>query len=62
MGGNSEEKHLQGTPSTNNFSDLSGCDLTPSSPVQARITGPPGDYGEEGRGGEGAANGVGLAH
>ena len=29
--------------STDNLSDLSGCDLTSSSPVQARITGPSSD-------------------
>ena len=61
-GGNGQERHLQGTPSTDNFSDLSGCDLTPSSPVQARITGPSRDHREEGRGGGADANDVGFAH
>ena len=61
-GGNAQERHLLGTSSANNFSDLSGCDLTPSSPVQARITGPSRDHREEGRGGGADANDVGFAH
>ena len=36
MGGNGQKRHLQGTPSTDHFSDLSGCDLMPSLQVQAR--------------------------
>ena len=55
-------KASEGLPSTDNLSELSGRDLTSSSQVQARITGPPGDYREEGRGGEEAAYGMGLSH
>ena len=44
------------------FRDLSDCDLTPSSSVRARITGPSGYEREEGRGGGADADGVELAH
>ena len=52
MGSNGQERRLRGTPSTGSFSDLSGCYLTPSSPVQARVTGPQDIRGgREGQGG-----------
>ena len=44
------------------LNDLSGRNFTPSSPVQAHITGPSSDEREEGRGGGADADGVGLSH
>ena len=43
LGGHGQERHLQGTHSTDNLNGLSGRNLTSSSPVQARIPGPPSD-------------------
>ena len=62
MGAHGQERDLQGTPSKYNLSDLAGRDLTSSSPVKARITGPSGDSREEGRGGGGCCqwHGVGT--
>ena len=60
-GANAQDMHLQGKSFTDSLSDLSDRNFTPSSPVQARITGPSSDEREEGIGGGVDADGVGLS-
>ena len=62
MGGNGQERHLQGKYFTDSLSNLSGRYFTPSSSVQACITGPSSDEREVGRGRGADADSMGLSH